>query len=157
MWHSSRETSANDPNYPPIFPFYYVLTICAGQLIIQYPMCRNHPTLLPLALCLAMLAVGTLCAPAEDLVTDNITHLDYKHNWYSGYLNFSKSNYHYVFFDSQHDPDNDPLVLWLNGGPGCSSLIGMVYENGPFLFEPNTTMLVLNDYAWNKRANLLYI
>ena len=67
------------------------------------------------------------CAPTPDLVTQNITHLPYTHKWYSGYLDFSRSRYHYVFFDSQYDPDNDPLILWLNGGPGCSSLLGMTY------------------------------
>ena len=44
--------------------------------------------------------------------------------FYPGYLNFSTGHFHYVFFDSQRDPDNDPVVLWLNGGPGCSSMIG---------------------------------
>lgn len=62
-----------------------------------------------------------------------------------------------MFFDSQRDPDNDPLVLWLNGGPGCSSLIGMVYENGPFTFIANDTNFQINQFAWNKKANLLYI
>ena len=75
----------------------------------------------------------------------------------AGYLNFTHGAFHYVFFDSQHDPDNDPVVLWLNGGPGCSSLIGMMYENGPFVFRPNTSKLELNENAWNKKANLLYI
>jgi carboxypeptidase C (cathepsin A) len=75
----------------------------------------------------------------------------------SGYLNFTHGAFHYVFFDSQRDPDNDPVILWLNGGPGCSSLIGMVYENGPFVFLPDSTELVPNEHAWNKKANLLYI
>ncbi len=81
-----------------------------------------------------------------------------------GYLNFTTGDYHYVFFDSQTDPDNDPVVLWLNGGPGCSSLIGinkwyqgMTLENGPFLFGTNVTNFKVNEFAWNKRANIIYL
>ena len=107
--------------------------------------------------CLAIMLLAVTPVPTEDLVTKNITHLPYAHKWYSGYLEFSKSKFHYVFFDSQYDPDNDPLVLWLQGGPGCSSLLGMVYEHGPFIFETNTSFLKSNPYAWNKKANLLYI
>jgi cathepsin A (carboxypeptidase C) len=66
-------------------------------------------------------------------------------------------SFHYVYFESQTNPDNDPLVLWLNGGPGCSSMIGMLYENGPFTFTPNTINLKINEYAWNMKANILYL
>ena len=68
---------------------------------------------------------GGLAVPVEDEV--HIVVPGYTHRWYSGYLEFDTGKFHYVLFDSQRDPDNDPLVLWFNGGPGCSSLIGMAY------------------------------
>jgi carboxypeptidase C (cathepsin A) len=76
---------------------------------------------------------------------------NYNHPWFSGYLNISSEKaFHYVFFESQHDPDNDPLILWLNGGPGCSSLIGLAYENGPFRFTTNSTSMLVNNFSWNR-------
>uniref|UniRef100_A0A2K6G955 Carboxypeptidase n=1 Tax=Propithecus coquereli TaxID=379532 RepID=A0A2K6G955_PROCO len=53
---------------------------------------------------------------------------------FSGYLKGSGSKrLHYWFVESQKDPENSPVVLWLNGGPGCSSLDGLLTEHGPFL------------------------
>lgn len=49
-------------------------------------------------------------------------------------------------------------MLWLNGGPGCSSLIGFFTENGPFYYaDDTTTKMSINPYAWNKNANVLYL
>lgn len=47
--------------------------------------------------------------------------------------------------------------MWLNGGPGCSSMIGMVSENGPFIFKPQADNMTLNPSAWNLRAQVIYL
>jgi carboxypeptidase C (cathepsin A) len=83
---------------------------------------------------------------------------DYNHKWYSGYLDISGTKHlHYFLFESQNNPATDPLLIWLNGGPGCSSVLGALYENGPFVFLAGTSTFKTNDYSWNKFANVLYI
>lgn len=79
---------------------------------------------------------------------------------YGGYLNVDEAhnrNLFYWFVESQKDPANDPIVLWLQGGPGCSSLLGMLSENGPFHADPSGSQVSLNPYSWNKLANVLYL
>ncbi|KAK1284976.1 Serine carboxypeptidase-like [Acorus calamus] len=61
----------------------------------------------------------------------------------------------YFFFESR-GKSNDPVVLWLTGGPGCSSELAVFYENGPFSIADNLS-LVWNNYGWDKASNLIYV
>jgi cathepsin A (carboxypeptidase C) len=80
---------------------------------------------------------------------------------YSGYLNGSvdgRIQLHYWFAQSQSaTAATDPVVVWLNGGPGCSSLDGYLYEHGPLLVNEDGQTLRRNQWAWNTVANMLYI
>ena len=77
---------------------------------------------------------------------------------YSGYLTVGQKHLHYWLVLSEDDPDNDPVTLWLNGGPGCSSLDGYLYEQGPFhAVESDPTTLYYNNYTWAKRSSMLYL
>jgi hypothetical protein len=54
----------------------------------------------------------------------------------------------YLFFESRNNK-KDPIVIWLTGGPGCSSELAVFYENGPFQIANNLS-LVWNNYGWDK-------
>ena len=60
------------------------------------------------------------------------------------------------FFESRNDPENDPVVLWLNGGPGCSSLTGLFLELGPSAINEELE-LVHNPYSWNSNASVIFL
>ncbi|GMT02876.1 hypothetical protein PENTCL1PPCAC_25050, partial [Pristionchus entomophagus] len=86
--------------------------------------------------------------------------LTFKPNFhqYAGYLNGIKGNYlHYWFVESQRDPERDPLVMWLSGGPGCSGYTALLWGNGPFRPNRDGTTLSENVYSWNKIANVIFI
>ena len=77
---------------------------------------------------------------------------------YSGYLDVGRGrHYHYWFVESQSKPESDPVILWLNGGPGCSSLGGFWTENGPFRVESDGKSVVADPHSWNTLANVLYL
>ncbi|CAI0463706.1 unnamed protein product [Linum tenue] len=77
---------------------------------------------------------------------------------YSGYITVDEKkqkSLFYYFAEAEFDPFSKPLVLWLNGGPGCSSLgVGAFSENGPF--RPNGQVLIRNEHSWNTGSELLH-
>ena len=86
---------------------------------------------------------------------------------YAGYVNFAPNSMSGVehdypvhtffwYFKSQNNPGGSPLIIWLNGGPGASSMLGLFTENGPChinrMLAPES-----NPLSWNLDYNVLYI
>ncbi|KAM7186926.1 Alpha/Beta hydrolase fold [Rhypophila sp. PSN 637] len=81
---------------------------------------------------------------------------------YAGSLPISQkpgedSNLFFWFFPSTDPDPEQEILIWLNGGPGCSSFEGLIQENGPFLWQYGTYKPVKNPWSWNKLTNIVYI
>lgn len=59
------------------------------------------------------------------------------------------------FFEARQSADTAPLALWLNGGPSCSSMLGLFQENGPCTFNGGGAEPELNPNSWNNVANMV--
>ncbi|KAH7651176.1 Peptidase S10 serine carboxypeptidase protein [Dioscorea alata] len=80
----------------------------------------------------------------------------------SGYLSInstSNSSLFYTFYEAQHPSTSTPtpLLIWLQGGPGCSSMFANFFELGPFLISPTSPTLHPNPFSWNRFFSLLFI
>ncbi|KAH7523747.1 hypothetical protein FEM48_Zijuj06G0044800 [Ziziphus jujuba var. spinosa] len=68
----------------------------------------------------------------------------------------------YYFVKSERNPQKDPLLLWLTGGPGCSAWSGLVFEIGPLNFKVeqyngSLPTLLLNPHSWTKVSNIIFL
>ncbi|KAM0907144.1 hypothetical protein ACQ4PT_016310 [Festuca glaucescens] len=83
----------------------------------------------------------------------------------TGYVEVDESNgvhLFYYFAQSEKDPASDPLVVWMQGGPGCSGLSGLVYEMGPLRFDVDgykggLPTLLYRPETWTKVSNIVFI
>jgi carboxypeptidase C (cathepsin A) len=113
----------------------------------------------------------SLAGPAADAV-ESLPGFDgplpSKH--YSGYLPTGKATgvagqLHYWLIEAENDPETAPVALWLNGGPGSSSLIGLLTENGQVATNANSMTqntsdvpkLFYNPYSWSQVAHVVYL
>ncbi|KAM7516706.1 hypothetical protein LguiA_006289 [Lonicera macranthoides] len=80
---------------------------------------------------------------------------------FSGYVTVNKIVGRALFYwltEAVHQPLSKPLVIWLNGGPGCSSVAyGASEEVGPFRINKTSSGLYINKFSWNILANLLFL
>ena len=66
-------------------------------------------------------------------------------------------NYFYWYFEPQNGNADAPVVMWLTGGPGCSSELALFFENGPYQVNQEGTNIQPNKYGWNQENYLLYV
>ncbi|CDY51660.1 BnaC03g66990D [Brassica napus] len=80
---------------------------------------------------------------------------------YAGYVEVDSKtgrSLFYYFVEAATQPETKPLTLWLNGGPGCSSVGGGAFtELGPFYPTGDGRGLRINSMSWNKASNLLFV
>ncbi|AFR98075.1 cathepsin A (carboxypeptidase C) [Cryptococcus neoformans C23] len=80
---------------------------------------------------------------------------------YSGFLDVGYGkNLFFYFFESRSKPSQDPVIMWINGGPGCSSSLGMLMELGPCSVKDDPKGVndtERNPYAWNEKANVFFL
>ncbi|XP_002990798.2 serine carboxypeptidase-like 42 [Selaginella moellendorffii] len=118
-------------------------------------------TKLLLLLLLGIQGKGALGAPEHDLVTNLPGQPAVPFKQYAGYVTVDSHAgraLFYYFVEAHSHASSKPLALWLNGGPGCSSIGGGAFtELGPFYPNGTGRGLVKNSNSWNKAANILFL
>ncbi|KAM5562443.1 hypothetical protein ABKV19_017590 [Rosa sericea] len=110
---------------------------------------------------IGLVLVGVEGYPAEDLVVKLPGQPQVGFKQYAGYVDVDVKNgrsLFYYFVEADKQPDKKPLSLWLNGGPGCSSIGGGAFtELGPFYPTGDGRGLRKNPMSWNRASNLLFV
>lgn len=91
-------------------------------------------------------------------VPTGICELDPKVKSYSGYADVSENQHIFFwFFEARNQNATEaPLTVWINGGPGSSSMIGLWQENGPCGVDSDGNVYS-NPYSWTNASNMLFI
>ncbi|TPX76856.1 hypothetical protein CcCBS67573_g01860 [Chytriomyces confervae] len=75
---------------------------------------------------------------------------------YAGYIPVTNDGYLFFWHFPSMNVTSNRLVIWINGGPGCSSMIGQFTENGPFSVSDEGSLAV-NKFSWHNNVNMLYV
>lgn len=113
------------------------------------------------AFCFSFVLIETCGSLLDDQEKDRIFQLpgqppNVDFSQYSGYVTVNQQSGRALFYwltesPANRDPKSRPLLLWLNGGPGCSSVAyGAAEEIGPLHINSDGKTLFINPYSWNK-------
>ena len=121
-------------------------------------------------LLLLLLAVLVTAAAATARERNTITHLKgfdgpLPFSLETGYVEVDETHgaeLFYYFIQSERSPPEDPLILWITGGPGCSALSGFLFEIGPLRFDvagytKGFLRLVYFEDSWTKVSNVIFL
>ena len=119
---------------------------------------------------IACLIKCCICKHSEDEHPERVHSLPeigtLEDSLFSGYITISESaphkSIHYLLVESKSNPETDPLIIWFNGGPGCSSMYGFFLEIGPYQIkndpdDHSKKLFRKNEHSWNREASLLII
>ncbi|KDO30472.1 hypothetical protein SPRG_04375 [Saprolegnia parasitica CBS 223.65] len=108
----------------------------------------------------AMLAVAVAATKPTHKIASLPGYVDdISFDQYAGHISLPSNDqkmFYWLVEAAEANASTAPLVLWLNGGPGCSSLNGFFTELGPFVVNSDLT-LTRNPYAWNRKVNVLFL
>jgi carboxypeptidase C (cathepsin A) len=76
--------------------------------------------------------------------------------WKTGIVKIDKRDDMFYWMFESRQAQEDPLVMWLTGGPGCASEVALFYENGPYKFAQDGS-IGSNTNSWNEISNLLFV
>ncbi|XP_030526771.2 serine carboxypeptidase-like 34 isoform X1 [Rhodamnia argentea] len=149
--HSSSPSSSSSSSSPSMLSFKCVLVLTATFVALSLPVQAGLGH-----------GVGNWAREQE---ADRVYRLpgqpEVKFKQYAGYVTVNATHgraLFYWFFEATESPQDKPLLLWLNGGPGCSSIgYGQSEELGPFFPQKDQPNLKFNRYTWNKATNLLFL
>jgi carboxypeptidase D len=88
-----------------------------------------------------------------------LDHIGFVLTPYSSHVEITPEHHGNLFFwhyQNRHIANKQRTVLWLNGGPGCSSMDGALMEIGPYRVLENGN-LAYNNGSWAEFANLLFV
>ncbi|CAJ1335036.1 unnamed protein product [Effrenium voratum] len=144
--------------FEPLDPTGTLNSAMALRLLLALPL-ANAQLLFGNVSTLQELAQAT--QPEDAQATEGFTHpqlCDSSVNQTAGYISINPiTKYFFWLFEAKTNPADAPLLMWLSGGPGCSSQLALFAENGPCKVSKDGQSTYTNPHSWHNAANVIWV